>query len=116
MTTPILSGDMWCVNFNSADLTACEEVKAAVAGQSHYIHYLVVFLLSTTTFTLGAGETTPGAPDTKILGAVPFSSSGGSPLIVDLRDNPIILTAGKSLVALTTNAVSITILVIGKTA
>ncbi len=115
VTTPTITGDFWCVNATSADASGCEELKAApAAGTSLYIHYLVISCVSAITVTIGEGETT-SAPDTNLIGPIPFATGNGSPVILDLHQTPIKLTAAKNLVVDASGAGAVTVFAIGKT-
>ena len=112
---PVITGDMWCVNATSSDASGCEELKAAVAGQSHYVHFLIVACVSAINVSIGEGETA-SALDTISIGPIYFGTGSGSPVILDLRANPIKLTAGKSLGVDASGAGAVCVFAIGKTA
>lgn len=65
------AGNKWAVSMYSADLTGTEEIKAAVAGKSHYIRRIVIRCSTATIMELGDGAA--GAALTHIfLGPIPF--------------------------------------------
>ena len=64
------------VNAVSADASGCEELVAAPgAGKSIMVHKLTISSASAITVSIGQGETTPGSPDTTLLGPVPFAAN-----------------------------------------
>jgi len=67
----------WKVNSVSADYSGCEELKAAVASNNHYIDHITVSTGSNINVTIGAGET-GGAVTATILGPLYFPANGGT--------------------------------------
>ena len=62
------------VNGNSADLSGCEELKAAVTGKSIYLERLVINSAAAINITIGAGETS-GAVTTVLIGPIYFATN-----------------------------------------
>ena len=92
--TPATKG--FAVNASSADLSGCEELKAAPgAGVSIYIAQVEISCVAAITVTIGEGET-GGAVTTVLWGPFNFAATSGSPVNIAL--NPAIkLAANKSL-------------------
>jgi hypothetical protein len=84
------------VNGVSADVSGCEELKAAPGtGKSILLHHLTINSGAAITITIGEGETTPGSVDTALIGPISFAANQS------LQWNfypPMKLTANKSLV------------------
>lgn len=68
-------GETWSVSAYSADLSGCEELKAAVVGSSHYVMKVWLNSASSISLNIGAGETT-GAVTTTYLGPIVFTAAG----------------------------------------
>ena len=86
----------WLVNAISADFSGCEELKAAVAGQSHYITKLVITTASAIAVTIGEGETN-SAVTTVLIGPLYFTTGGPGVVTLDFGDHPIQVTAATSI-------------------
>ena len=61
-------------NGNSADLSGCETLKAAVTGKSIHLERLVINSAAAINITIGAGETT-GAVTTILVGPIYFAAN-----------------------------------------
>jgi hypothetical protein len=112
-----LEGDWWFVSVYSADLSGCEELKAAVTGKSHYIRKIQILAQSVTdiTFTIGAGETSD-AVTTAYLGPIPLPDAGGG-AIFDFGPDHVLKIAVSSALTIDASAACPTmVLVWGKTA
>lgn len=108
------SGVWWGLNATSADLSGCEELKAAPSGgQSLYIEHVFISTVSAITVTIGAGETA-GAVTATLLGPFSFAATAGGPVDLYFRD-PIKITAKTALVADASGAGAVTIVVEGFT-
>lgn len=100
------------VNAVSADASGCEELKEAPgAGKSILVHKLRISSSSAITVTIGEGETTPGSPDTNLIGPIPFAANQSIPWEFY---PPMKLTANKSLVVDASGAGNINIFVEGE--
>jgi hypothetical protein len=96
-------------NGNSADLSGCETLVAAVAGKSIYLERIAVSFGAAISVTIGAGETT-GAVTTVLVGPL----YGAANTTVELTfTRPIKVTAATALVADSSGAGNITVLVQG---
>lgn len=62
------------VNGVSADVSACEELQAAVAGKKIKVRHLTINSGAGITITIGAGETT-GAVTTALIGPISFAAN-----------------------------------------
>lgn len=92
--TPATKG--FAVNASSADLSACEELRAAPgASVSIYVSQIEISCVAAITITIGEGETA-GAVTTVLFGPFNFVATSGGPVNIAL--NPAIkLAANKSL-------------------
>jgi len=70
------AGADWNVSLYSADLSGCEEIKAAVARANIYLTRIQIRTATALTLTIGSGETT-GAVTTIHLGPIPFDAASG---------------------------------------
>jgi len=68
-------GETWSVSAYSADLSGCEELKAAVAGHVHYVMKVWMNSASSISLNIGAGET-GGAVTTTYIGPIVFTAAG----------------------------------------
>jgi hypothetical protein len=85
----------WRYNASIADASGCEEIVAAPgAGYNLVIERLIIHIGAAITVTVGSGETGPGSVEGDKIG--PLGGAAGT-YILDLRDDPILLTANKSL-------------------
>lgn len=109
MTTPKAG---WVINATSADLSACEELKAAVAGVSHYIRGITINSASAITVTVGEGETTNNVT-TALIGPVTFTTAGYVYHFIFLE--PIKLTAATALTVDASGAGTVHVMVQGFT-
>jgi len=100
----------FCVNFNSADLSGCEELIAAVSGKSIYVERLELSFGAAINVTLGAGET-GGAVTTILIGPIYGAANGFIPLNFEKR--PIKATTATSLTIDASGAGNITGIVSG---
>jgi hypothetical protein len=92
-------------NGNSADLSGCETLVAAVAGKSIYVERVAVSFGAAISVTLGAGETT-GAVTTVLVGPL-YGAANTTVELVFTR--PIKLAAATALVADSSGAGNVTI-------
>jgi hypothetical protein len=74
-TVPV-QGNVWSISMQSADLSGCEELKAAETGKSHYITKIAINCISAINVSLGSGETVAGTMDTVALGPIAFTAAG----------------------------------------
>ena len=74
VTTPQPGKFGFIVNATSADASACEELKAAVAGKSIIIDHITINSGAAINITIGAGETA-GAVTTALLGPITFAAN-----------------------------------------
>jgi len=84
----------FCVNFNSADISGCEELVAAVSGKSIKVERLELSFGAAINVTLGAGET-GGAVTTTLVGPIYGAANGFVSLNFEKR--PIVVAAATSL-------------------
>ena len=70
---------LWTKSLYNADVSGCEDLVAASAGESHYVSRIIICSQSVAdiTFTIGSGETT-SAVTTPHLGPIPMSDYGSS--------------------------------------
>ena len=61
----------WTVSFAGDDVTACEEIVAAIAGKCHYVQRIALQYDGTGQTTLGAGDNGAGAVAAPLLGPIP---------------------------------------------
>ena len=97
------------VNANSADLSGCETIKAAVAGQAIFIERVVIISNTAINYTIGAGET-DGAVTTVLIGPVYVAANSITPLTFT---RPIKLAAAVALTADASGAGAVTIVIQG---
>lgn len=69
-------GNEWDVSLYSADISGCEDIKAAEAGKSHYLKRIEFRCATEMTVSIGSGETT-GSVTTIHLGPIPFDAASG---------------------------------------
>lgn len=69
-------GNEWHASLYFADISGCEDIKAAEAGKSHYLQKLLIRTATKMTITIGSGETT-SAPTTIHLGPIPLDAASG---------------------------------------
>jgi len=85
----------WRVNATSADASGCEEIVATPgSGYALVIERLIICIGAAITVTVGSGETGPGSVEGDKIG--PLGGAVGT-FVLDVRQNPIQLTANKSL-------------------
>jgi len=96
-------------NGNSADLSGCETLVAAVAGQSIYIERIAVSFGAAITVTIGEGESSDGV-DTVLIGPL-YGAANSSLELVFTR--PIKVTAATALTADASGAGNVTVIVQG---
>lgn len=97
------------VNGNSADLSGCEQLVAAVGGKSIYVERLVVSFGAAVTVTLGAGKT-----DTAVTTVLVGPLYGAANTTIELTfTRPIKLAAATALTADSSGAGDVTILAQG---
>lgn len=107
------SGGGWTVNAYSADLSGCEEIKAAPgAGGKLEVHSITLNCATAITVTVGAGETT-GAVTTTLIGPVTFTTGGQ--VFTRFFNPPILLAANTSLTIDASGAGAVLAVVQGKT-
>ena len=97
------------VNANSADLSGCETLKAAVTGKSIYIERIYIISGTAINYTLGAGETA-SAVTTVIVGPIYCAADSNTPLVFT---RAIKLAAATALTADASGAGAVTIIVQG---
>lgn len=97
------------VNGNSADLSGCETLVAAVTGKSIYIDRLAISFGAAISVTIGAGETT-GAVTTVLAG--PIYGAANSTVELNFK-RPIKLAAATALTADASGAGNVTIVAEG---
>ena len=95
VSTIPFEGETWAISMYTADASACEELKAAVTGKSHYIMKLAINTISTITVSIGAGETT-SALTTTYIGPVGFTAAGPN-YMLDFTDPPSLPLKGMKL-------------------
>ena len=98
------------VNGNSADLSGCESLVAAVTGKSIYLEKVAISFGAEITVTIGAGETT-GAVTTVLVG--PIYGAANTSIELDFSHRPIKLAAATALVADSSGAGNVTIVAQG---
>lgn len=96
-------------NGYSADLSGCETLVAAVAGQSIYVEKVIINTLAAEIITLGEGET-GGAVTTVLIG--PIHTGATSTHILEFS-RPIKLTAATALTVDAAGAGETTVVVQG---
>lgn len=74
VTTPSPAKFGFILNGVTANASACEELKAAVAGKSIIIDHLTINSGAAITITIGEGETA-GAVTTALIGPVSFAAN-----------------------------------------
>lgn len=85
----------WRKAATSADASGCEEIVAAPgAGYNLVIEKLIIYIGAAITVTVGSGETGPGSVEGDKIG--PLGGAAGT-YSLDITDDPILLTANKSL-------------------
>lgn len=99
----------YLVNGNSADLSGCEQLVAAVAGKSIYVERLVLSFGAAVTVTVGAGENA-GSVTTVLVGPL-YGAANTTAELTFTR--PIKLAAATALVADSSGAGAVTILAQG---
>ncbi len=111
VTTPTPQKFGFILNGTSADASACEELKAAVAGKSIIIDFLVINNgANAISITIGEGETT-GAVTTALIG--PISMAANTSLCFTFLQGMKLSTA-KSLTVDSSGAGAICIFVQGR--
>lgn len=96
-------------NAYSADFSGCEEIRAAVAGQSIYIERIVINTLAAEIITIGAGET-GGAVTAVVIGPI-YTGATSTHILTFSR--PIKITAATALVVDAAGAGETTVIVQG---
>ena len=99
-------------NGNSADLSGCETLKAAVTGKSIYLERLVINSAAAINITIGAGETT-GAVTTVLIGPISFAADNGKSNIEFVFTRPLKLAAATALVVDASGAGTVTLVAQG---
>lgn len=97
-------------NGNSADLSGCETLQAAVTGKSIYLEKLTINSNTAINYTIGEGET-GGAVTTALVG--PIYCAANSTQTIDFP-RAIKLTAATALTADASGAGAVTIVAQGK--
>jgi hypothetical protein len=97
------------VNGNSADLSGCETLVAAVAGKSICLERLAISFGAAINVTIGAGETT-GAVTTVLVGPIYGAENSTVELVFE---RPIKLAAATALTADASGAGNVTIVADG---
>lgn len=97
------------VNANSADLSGCEELKAAAAGKSIYIERLTVNSEAALNVTIGEGETA-GAVTTIVVGPLYLAANG---TVSTAFEKALKLTAATALTIDASGAGNVTVIVEG---
>lgn len=97
------------VNGNSADLSGCEELVAAVTGESIFLNSVSVSFGAAINVTIGAGETT-GAVTTVLIG--PIYGAANSTVTFKF-DRPIELAAATALTVDASGAGNVTVIAEG---
>lgn len=86
----VQSGDRFCVNFSSDDVSGNEElVAAAGAGKAIYLEQVVVNCVAAISITIQAGTAA-------LLGPMAFTATSGSPHVVRFHE-PVKLTDNTAL-------------------
>lgn len=98
-------------NAYSADWSGCEEIAAAVSGQSHYLYSVAISSTAAITVTIGAGETA-GAVTATIIG--PIHMAANSSFVWVFRE-PVKVAASTAIVADASGAGACTIIIEGQT-
>ena len=96
-------------NGNSADLSGCETLKAAVSGKSIYLERLIINSASAINITVGAGETT-GAVTTVLVGPIYFAANTYIELVFT---RPLKLAANTALTVDASGAGNVTLIAQG---
>ncbi|MGD0277483.1 MAG: hypothetical protein ABSB79_15805 [Syntrophales bacterium] len=113
VTTPGVGKFGFFLNATSANASGCEELKAAPsAGLSIYVDHLTISSDSAITVSIGESETTPGSPDTVLLGPVPFAVN--QCIQWNFLNGGMKLTAAKSLVVDASGAGNINVFISGR--
>ena len=95
ITTPQPGKFGWIINATSADLSGCEELKAAIAGKSIIVDHITINNTGAQTVTIGQGET-GGAVTAALIG--PIAMAANSSMQWDFPSG-MVLTAATSLTA-----------------
>lgn len=106
--TPVSSG--FIVNAESADFSACEEIKTAVTGKSIYIERILISSNAAVNVKVGEGET---AGNVTTLRAGPFFFAANTSVVQDYGSRPIKLTAATALTVDASGAGLVTVIVQG---
>jgi hypothetical protein len=101
----------WVANANSADLSGCETIVAAVASTQIIVDYVEINTDTALNVTLGEGETA-GAITTVKFG--PYYLAANSTIIVPLPPGGIILTSATALTVDASGAGNVTITAWGR--
>lgn len=111
VTTPQSNKAGFILNGTSADASGCEELKAAIAGQSIVVEHLTINNgANAISITIGEGET-GGAVTTSLIG--PIAMAANTSIQFNFRDG-MALTAGTSLTVDASGAGAICIFATGK--
>lgn len=103
----------WAIMATSADASACESLKAAVTGYSHYIQEFFISCATAATVTIGAGET-GGDVTAALIGPVHFLADGGT--FVSFKfDAPLKVAVSTAIVGDTSAIAPVTIYLKGYT-
>jgi hypothetical protein len=112
-TTPSPGKFGWIINATSADISGCEELKAApAAGLSIIVDHITVNNgAGAQSITIGEGESGPGSVTTALLG--PIAMAANTSLQWDFPSG-MVLTAATSLTADSTSNTAVTIFAWGR--
>ena len=112
LTTPTPGKFGWILNGISADISACEELKPALPGQSIVVDHLTINNgAGAQSITVGQGESGPGSVETALIG--PIAMAVNTSLQWNFPQG-MVLTAGKSLTADSSSNTAVCIFAYGR--
>ena len=109
LTNDNVDGVGFIANGNSADLSGCETLKAAVTGKSIYVERIYISASGAINYTIGAGET-GGAVTTTLLGPIYCAANSNTEMVFT---RPIKLVAATALTIDASGAGATTVIVQG---